>query len=1359
MDAGILASTHISSLSPTQPTVIHLQTVRNDTPLPAATQDTDQLPEHAIYSSVLNSPNTGTLVLRVIHGGLIVELLSLSTDVPSLRLVFPAAVLSTPALFTWGANELFLLAVTCAGSFYRLVIPIGNGRRLWKEDSGNIWTREYLVKIPATELIGPVHVQGIHCAAIGLARGALLRIESEVLGHDGQQDEWVETVFHHSSFFSSWTSLLPIQGGNDQNASEIVSLASVPWPTDIGHIWSLSRDRTLRLWKAKIGCVSTRVLASTVSGREPAPKQQLLDSVQQNLLRVFGPSSNNDQLYVLAFLPTISSSTSGGIFRLTTTVADHLHDLGAIESSSNSAHCRLQDFIVIDNLLYTLWDRQGQTLIERTVINVETFCDQDHHTWHAVHAYPEPEHTPGYLEKLLLSPGSIAEKGLEVILRPGAFSVNTLRTAIDEYTDACLTLPGVVAPQLTVSYGSLAENIASVVGCTVKLVYDPQTGVPQYSAYWTSMKRDWEGFISRCARLERLGSRPLALGVDDQGNVIVAERERIRMLVREDLALYIRRVLAQENHSIESQYDILTSSWMLSSTLNPQFVANLETRLNDLFQQGINFSLSDIIQDLASRSKMLEHVDEGTANWVVGRLQRIDDLDAATKAALDVIGGLDMEIKREEDEVELLLPSTNSHWLRATTAAYITATVDARYDLSLSLVILLLFLANDLTEWDPSLLAEVLAVFRGVAMLRLASRQMAIDDSKTNDSGTSSDDVVAKMRNMHVSLHKVQTMLNHSLIHALLAQSDPGLGLPGAAHRFLDSSGLLQSISPANGTKYELIFCERLRLLNYSNLSRELLSWLPKTSGVIYVQARLWVDLGRFTDASDLFQRLAGSFVGVESGISAEDQEALTAILPTTEHLDSAFKFYVHVATLFKHQGLVRSEVVFARLAITAAPDHTDTSPLWLSVIKGYIDLGIYDNAYSFLMSMPYEKQKRECVSQLAYKMCEDSALKELLTFNFAGILDEVEDALSFKARNVDPRVRPYYSKILHAWYTSRGDHRNAALAMYDRARRIHDLIADVQSFLALAEEQQQAYAVALNSLSLVDQADAWFVLPSSTQSNTEARKRRKITRHIPEAKYGSGRFEAEVIQLADIQYDYAALSAHIDLVRTDPTSLSSEDLFLPVSIIILKLAQANRLNQAISHARNLKIDMTDLFTYLARECLRLSKKPDTLIQEDSFPWLFEGKTSTWSGSPAERCWKYLRHVLEIHDSADTDYRYTKAVAETIFAHDRRRPLPPWVVSTLDDFDPEFLIRTSLRYEKHADAIEYSLSLIRKCNAKLTRDPPRNASTTWLPYTLIDQVLATSKSLERLPTHLSALEKELSDYVRRIQKMADSRSL
>ena len=45
--------------------------------------------------------------------------------------------------------------------------------------------------------------------------------------------------------------------------------------------------------------------------------------------------------------------------------------------------------------------------------------------------------------------------------------------------------------------------------------------------------------------------------------------------------------------------------------------------------------------------------------------------------------------------------------------------------------------------------------------------------------------------------------------------------------------------------------------------------------------------------------------------------------------------------------------------------------------------------------------------------------------YTFAGLADEVEEALSFKARNADPRVRPFYSHILYTWYIDRGDYRN----------------------------------------------------------------------------------------------------------------------------------------------------------------------------------------------------------------------------------------------------------------------------------------------------------------------------------------------
>ena len=56
--------------------------------------------------------------------------------------------------------------------------------------------------------------------------------------------------------------------------------------------------------------------------------------------------------------------------------------------------------------------------------------------------------------------------------------------------------------------------------------------------------------------------------------------------------------------------------------------------------------------------------------------------------------------------------------------------------------------------------------------------------------------------------------------------------------------------------------------------------------------------------------------------------------------------------------------------------------------------------------------------------MCEDNAVNALMRFNFAGMADEVEDALAFKARNVDPLIQPSYSRIIYTWFIRRGDYR-----------------------------------------------------------------------------------------------------------------------------------------------------------------------------------------------------------------------------------------------------------------------------------------------------------------------------------------------
>lgn len=87
-----------------------------------------------------------------------------------------------------------------------------------------------------------------------------------------------------------------------------------------------------------------------------------------------------------------------------------------------------------------------------------------------------------------------------------------------------------------------------------------------------------------------------------------------------------------------------------------------------------------------------------------------------------------------------------------------------------------------------------------------------------------------------------------------------------------------------------------------------------------------------------------------------EDSEALAAVLPGGELFYSDYAFYLHVASLFKSGSLVSHNVHFSQLALSVAHAEADTTDLWYNVIKGHIDLALYEDAYASLVACPHEK-------------------------------------------------------------------------------------------------------------------------------------------------------------------------------------------------------------------------------------------------------------------------------------------------------------------------------------------------------------------------------------------------------------------
>ncbi|KAG6329593.1 hypothetical protein ID866_9495, partial [Astraeus odoratus] len=83
------------------------------------------------------------------------------------------------------------------------------------------------------------------------------------------------------------------------------------------------------------------------------------------------------------------------------------------------------------------------------------------------------------------------------------------------------------------------------------------------------------------------------------------------------------------------------------------------------------------------------------------------------------------------------------------------------------------------------------------------------------------------------------------------------------------------------------------------------------------------------------------------------------------------------------------------------------------------------------------------------------------------------------------------------------------------------------------------------------------------------------------------------------------------------------------------------------------------------------------------------------------------------------------------------------LLSNLQHHHHEYLIRISLKFDVIESALEHTLTLIRKADSKLRPSPPKTSSATWLPYTLIDQVLVAAAAHEDLSPQVQTLKREL----------------
>ena len=83
-------------------------------------------------------------------------------------------------------------------------------------------------------------------------------------------------------------------------------------------------------------------------------------------------------------------------------------------------------------------------------------------------------------------------------------------------------------------------------------------------------------------------------------------------------------------------------------------------------------------------------------------------------------------------------------------------------------------------------------------------------------------------------------------------------------------------------------------------------------------------------------------------------------------------------------------------------------------------------------------------------------------------------------------------------------------------------------------------------------------------------------------------------------------------------------------------------------------------------------------MEISSSDWLLTDKVASWPGTTAERGWRYLRQALERYDTPKIDFRYTKAVFDTLLLHEMQKSIPTWILQRIQVHPFLSVTRTSL---------------------------------------------------------------------------------
>lgn len=283
------------------------------------------------------------------------------------------------------------------------------------------------------------------------------------------------------------------------------------------------------------------------------------------------------------------------------------------------------------------------------------------------------------------------------------------------------------------------------------------------------------------------------------------------------------------------------------------------------------------------------------------------------------------------------------------------------------------------------------------------------------------------------------------------------------------------------------------------------------------------LEMGELHKASDNFLRASNGVV-VDSYLSTLFSSK------NCEKSKAVMKYYLKVIEFFEQHNAQDIIIEAAMTAIAVAEKNDSSLPTLHSIIFAqHLNLEHHVEAYNCLNINPDADRRIDCLRQLIVALFGRKRLKDLISFPYVKMYEDLEKIIEARARSVDLMENDYYD-FLYSFHINKGNMRKAASVMYEQALRFGQEPYSLQTI----SKQANCLLASINILSLAKKEFRWILRPvvdySCIENCSNLRKKRNSSGN--EILKCNGSKLIEVLELQDIKVEYALSSAKAKLTK-----------------------------------------------------------------------------------------------------------------------------------------------------------------------------------------------------------------------------------